>query len=261
MKLCNEWGKKQTSHIVPNSPAIQHLFEREPSLAIMVLKGFIAHDQCDNTSWFLSGYLYRSKDIRDINGSLVLIYELTLIFHVLNNRLPVTHFCHHWVAMCSIKLIQKYLFQTLADFRWDNKHYRVLNSVLIPSIEKNQTNKVIKCGLLNIALFCQVSKWFMFRDFFIYQRPTCSPWSDTYSCSHSAVHRGVLPSATTSKPTTSVCLGTRTDGVRWKKKRRESEVDKAPLSVVSLQPHDPNSFVPLALTDGLNGALWSKLQF
>lgn len=75
-----------------------------------------------------------------------------------------------------------------------------------------------------------------------------------HSCS--AVHRGVLTLTTASEPTTGVCLGTRAvDGVRWKKKRRESEVEKARSSLVSLQLHDPNSFVPRALTDGLNGAL------
>lgn len=45
------------------------------------------------------------------------------------------------------------------------------------------------------------------------------------------------------------------DGGRWKKSRRESEVEKAHPSLVSLQLHDPGSFVPRALTDGLNGAL------
>lgn len=45
------------------------------------------------------------------------------------------------------------------------------------------------------------------------------------------------------------------DGGRWKKRRRESEVEKVRPSLVSLQLHDLGSFVPPALTDGLNGAL------
>lgn len=53
---------------------------------------------------------------------------------------------------------------------------------------------------------------------------------------------------------TGVQLGFR-GGWRWKKRRRESEVKKARLSLVSLKLHDPGSFVPRALTDVLNGAL------
>lgn len=49
------------------------------------------------------------------------------------------------------------------------------------------------------------------------------------------------------------CLNLETvDSVLWKKRWKESEVEEAP---VSLQPHDPGSFVPRALTDGLKGAL------
>lgn len=45
------------------------------------------------------------------------------------------------------------------------------------------------------------------------------------------------------------------DDGTWKKRRRESEVEKAHPSLVSLQLHDPGSFVLGVLTDGLNGAL------
>lgn len=53
-----------------------------------------------------------------------------------------------------------------------------------------------------------------------------------------------------------VWLGFRAvDDGTWKKRRRESEVEKAHPSLVSLQLHDPGSFVLGVLTDGLNGAL------
>lgn len=52
------------------------------------------------------------------------------------------------------------------------------------------------------------------------------------------------------------CLDLETaDGRVWKKRWRESEVEKARRALVSLQLHDPGSFVPRALTDDLNGAL------
>lgn len=54
-------------------------------------------------------------------------------------------------------------FKPKQAFRLDNKHHRVLHLDVISSSENK--NKVIKCGLLTIALFCQVLKWFTFREF------------------------------------------------------------------------------------------------
>lgn len=79
--------------------------------------------------------------------------------------------------------------------------------------------------------------------------------SEEYSQRNGLMGEVKLPKAA-SELATGASPGFRAGDIEgWKKRRRESEVEKAHPSLVSPWLHDLHSFVLRVLTDGLNGAL------